>query len=1023
MSTSFSRRQSFRLVLALALTFSLAAVNWPRPQRAAARAAGVPDKAPAKADAGTEQRVKEAYGKLGVSFEENRGQTDARVRFLSRGGATVFLSADEAAFVLSAPEALTRRDQPPERRESPRRHAVRMKFEGANPAAEVSGERELSGRVNYFRGSDPSKWQKNVKTYGAVRYRGIYDGIDLVYYGNKQGEMEYDFEVAAGADPNPISLLIEGAKSLEVDASGALVIKTPAGELRQRRPTIYQEVSGARREVEGGYVVEAGGRVRFRLGKYDRSAPLVIDPALEYSTYLGGSSNDEGRGIAVDTSGNAYVTGMTDSIDFPVANAIQGENAGGYSDAFVAKLSADGSALVYSTYLGGSDEDAGNGIAVDSSGNAHVIGHTWSTDFPTADVVNENAGYVDAFVAKLNADGSALIYSQYYGAEGGEVGIGIAVKSSGSVVIAGEVTNHVHDPVLYTDVFVSFFYPGDEPSPIIIGGEDSELFGGVAVDSAGNVYVTGTTYSKDYFPTVNPIQAENAGPSGAFVTKISGFDGNFVYSTFLGGNSYDEGHGIAVDSSGNAYVTGATSSTDFPTTNPIQAENAGSDDVFVTKLNADGSAFVYSTYLGGSSSYEGGRGITLDSSGNAYVTGGTNSTDFPVVNASQGESAGNQDAFVAKLNAAGSALVYSTYLGGSSNDEGRGITVDLFGDAYVTGVTGSSNFPTALGFQSAYGGGNSDAFVTKVNALPSIRGRVVSDRATGVVGVPWVTVKLTGSQTITKLTDAHGYYIFRGLTPGGDYTVTPTKTNLSFVPASRTFTDLNANINDANFIVPSLSVNNIAVTEGNATGVAAIFTVTLTPAATQTVTVKYQTADGTAAAGSDYTARALTTLNFSPGQTSKTVTVQAKGDVLDESNETFRLILSAPTNALIADKEGVCTINDNDPTPSLSVNDVSVTEGDADVTATFTVTLSAASGQAVKVKYTTANGTATAPADYTAGLGTLTFAPGETTKTIPVAVKGDQSDEPTETFKLLLSSPVNATIATAAGACAIADDD
>ena len=322
MTTSFSRRLSFRLALALALTFSLAAGSWPRPRLTASPPvpgkAEAPAEVPAKTDAEIEQRAREAYGKLGVSFEENRGQVDERVRFLARhGGATVYLTNEEVSFVLSAPETLARRGPAPERRGRPKSHAVRMKFEGANTRAEVSGERELEGKVNYFRGSDPSKWRTNVKTYGAVRYRGIYDGIDLVYYGNEAGQMEYDFVVAPGADPNRISLKIEGAKSVKVDAAGDLVINTPVGPMRQHKPVVYQEVEGGRREVAGGYVVRPGGRVRFKLAEYDRSAPLVIDPGIEYSTYLGGSSVDAGRAIAVDAAGNAYITGDTHSADFP----------------------------------------------------------------------------------------------------------------------------------------------------------------------------------------------------------------------------------------------------------------------------------------------------------------------------------------------------------------------------------------------------------------------------------------------------------------------------------------------------------------------------------------------------------------------------------------------------------------------------------------------------------------------------------------------------------------------------------
>ncbi len=934
MLTSCSRRHSFHFALTLALTFSLTAVSWPRPQRAANQqvsgAADVPAEAPAAMRAETEQRARKAYGKLGVSFEENRGQTDRRVRYLARhGGATVFLANDEAAFVLRAPES---HDSAAGEKPSPGRaksHAVRMKFEGANPRAEVSGERELSGRVNYFRGNDPSKWRTNVRTYGAVRYRGLYEGVDLVYYGNERGEMEYDLVVAPGADPSRISLKIEGAKSLEVDAAGDLVINTPAGEMRQRKPTVYQEVNGARREVAGGYVAEPDGSVRFALGEYDRSAPLVIDPVLEYSTYLGGSKYEEGHSIAVDPAGNAYVTGLTRSFDFPTVNPVQGTRGGSSddftgSDAFVTKLNAAGNALVYSTYLGGSNYDNGFAIAVDSAGNAYVTGATASSDFPTANPMQStnNSFFGTAFVAKLNAAGNALVYSTYLGGGHVDRGSGIAVDSAGNAYVTGGTVSSnfpTVNPAQGTmhgsgDAFVAKLNAAG--SALIystyLGGGGEDAGSGIAVDAAGNAYVTGTTRSFD-FPTVNPIQSTNSSNFGtAFVAKLNAAGSAFVYATYLGGHDETLGFGIAVDAAGNAYVTGLTLASDFPTVHPIQTDRVDSD-AFVTKLNAAGSAFIYSTYLGGGVG-DVGTGIAVNPAGEVYVTGYTNSPNFPTVNPVQSTTKGTEDAFLTKLNAAGSAFVYSTYLGGDDGDEGHGIAVDSAGDAYVMGITRSLDFPTVNPIQGTHGGGGQDAFVTKFSFV-SIQGRVITSGATGVVGVPWVTIKRTGTDTITKLTDAHGYYSFTGLPRGEDYTLTVSKNHLSFVPASRTFTDLDANLSDVNFTVPSLSVNNVTVTEGNAGEVTATFTVKLKPASGKPVTVNYQTIGGatnSATDGADYTALPPTTLTFTRGQTVKTVTVKVKGDTLDEANETFRLLLNGPTNALISDNIGVCTITDDD---------------------------------------------------------------------------------------------------------------
>ncbi len=925
----------------MALTFSLAAAALPRPQRAAvpqsSGTAAAPQEAPAQTDAGIEQQARGAYGKPGVSFEENRGQSDKRVRFLARrGGTTVFLTNDEVAFVLSAQakksagasldsvsdeepaveetatEAPGRRGLGSAKREKPKSHAVWMKFDGANPWAEMVGERELPGRVNYLRGDDPSKWQTDVRTFGAVRYRGIYDGVDLVYYGNTQGQMEYDFEVAPGADPRQISLLIEGAETLEVDAAGDLVIGTTVGQMRQRRPLVYQEVNGMRREVEGGYAVEPGGRVRFGLGKYDASAPLVIDPVLEYSTYLGGGLEDGARGIAVDSARNAYVAGYTYSTDFPTKNPVQGENAapGVATDAFVTKLNSTGSALVYSTYLGGDDNDDALNIAVDASGNAYVGGSTYSTNFPTANAVQSTkSGIFDAFVTKLNAAGNALVFSTYLGGSGGEDVRDIAVDSQGNAVVTG-ITGSSNFPTANpiqaayggtVDGFVTklnatgtaFVYS------TYLGGSNFEVAYGVAVDTAGNAYVAGYTESTN-FPTANAIQSTHggSGSSDAFVAKLNAAGSALVYSTYLGGSSGDQSLGIAVDSAGNAYVTGSTGSSNFPTANAKQPALASSADAFVTKLNAAGSALVYSTYLGGNG-IDGGRGIAVDASGNAYVVGLTYSTNFPVAFPVKGTNSGDGDVFVTKYNAVGTAFLFSTYVGGSETDEGNGIAADAQGSAYVAGQTESTNYPVAEAIQGTYAFGGHDAFVTKISVLPSIRGRVLNGAGAGVAGV---TVKLTGSLAKTDVTDAAGNYSFYGLTPGGDFVVTPVKTNVSFVPATRTFDNLNSNLVNINFTVPTLSINNVTVTEGNTGTLAATFTVKLTPAATQTVTVKYQTANGTinpATSVVDYTPLPLSPLSFSPGQTSKTVAVTIKGDTFDELNETFRVLLSGAANAII----------------------------------------------------------------------------------------------------------------------------
>jgi Big-like domain-containing protein/beta-propeller repeat-containing protein len=698
-------------------------------------------------DPKAQAKILNDYGKLPLSFEANHGQTDGRVKFLSRtGGYTLFLTGDEAVLTLSAKKTSTNKPKiagaahtpPSGMTEHKAGGVLRMKLRNANLAAKVTGVDELAGTSNYFIGNDPAKWRTNVPTYAKVKYEGIYSGIDLVYYGN-QRQLEYDFIVAAGADPHRIQFDVRGAKRIRRDSHGDLVLKMGDDEIRWHKPVVYQEKNGTRQEIAARYAITDTNRVGFELAKYDASRPLYIDPLI-YSTYLGGSYGDQGYGIAVDSAGNAYVTGLTYSSDFPItAGAFQsvcngGSGCGTYGDAFVTKINADGSAMVYSTFLGGSDYDFGQSIAVDSAGNAYVTGLTYSSDFPITagafqSVCNGGSGcgtYGDAFVTKINASGSDLMYSTYLGGTALDQGDGIAVDSAGNAYVTGG-TQSTDFPTMNPlqpanaggfDAFVAKLTPTGSALvySTYLGGSGNDLGFGIAVDSADNAYVTGYTASTN-FPTANPLQPSyGGGPSDAFVAKVTPTGSALVYSTYLGGSINDEGFGIAVDSVGNAYVTGYTTSTNFPTVNPLQPTYGGDYDAFVSEINAAGSVLVYSTYLGGSSQ-DYGRSITVDSAGNAYVTGNTNSTNFPTMNPLQPTyGGGNSDAFVTKLNPSGSSLVYSTYFGGSLADFGFGIAVDSSGYAYVTGDTNSTNFPTMNPLQPTYGGGNSDAFVSKIGS-------------------------------------------------------------------------------------------------------------------------------------------------------------------------------------------------------------------------------------------------------------------------------------------------------------------
>ncbi|TMI83619.1 MAG: hypothetical protein E6H04_02545, partial [Bacillati bacterium ANGP1] len=615
-------------------------------------------------DADKPRQPDPTYAALPLSFEANRGQTDPQVRFLARVGRHVFfLTSTETVLVFTPPKGPGRANgqrasRAPGQPEDRLATVLRMRFAGANPTPLVTGVEQLPGKANYLIGNHPANWLTHVPLYARVLYENLYPGIDLRFYGAPRGDqtgagrahggqLEYDFVVHPGADPGIIGLEFQGAQALDVTAQGDLVLHLPGGAMvQQQKPRLYQETDGARRNIVGRFVRKTTHQVGFQVGAYDRRKPLVIDPAyLGYSTYLRGGNDDGGNGIAVDARGNAYVTGDTNPIEFPTtSDRFQRENKG-FSEAFVTKLNADGSALIYSTYLGGTMDDTGSAIAADADGNAYVTGTTFSNDFPTTqDAVQPSLrGHSNAFVTKLNADGSALVYSTY------------------------------------------------------LGGSDLDYGYGIAVGPSGSAYVTGGTHSAN-FPVARAFQRTFGGMEDAFVTKLSADGSTLVYSTYLGGLLQDEGHGVAVstapDGSEYAFVTGITASADFALTpaTAYQTARNGIQDAFVTVLRPNGAALVYSTYLGGTGLTTA-SGIAVDGLGKAYITGATTSHNFPVKpnpGAYQAATNGGYDAFVAKVNpsAAGpDSLVYATYLGGTLNDYGSAIAVDGSGNAYVTGYT------------------------------------------------------------------------------------------------------------------------------------------------------------------------------------------------------------------------------------------------------------------------------------------------------------------------------------------------
>ncbi len=670
-----------------------------------------------KIERASKLKVLASYGKLPLSFIENRGQVREEAFYYVKGRqGSIYFTREGIVYDLFSDAVL-----PPKAMHNTetRRLSFTLKLTGANEGVMVIGLNELPGKAHYFIGNDPEKWQTGIPIYEEIVYKGPYTGIDLKVYGTTN-QMEYDFIVSPGANPKDIKMTFEGIDALSVDKNGDLLIHTPIADIRHSRPLLYQEIGGERHHVGGSFRI-AQNTVDFDIGAYNKNHSLIIDPVtLSYAAFLGATSDDLGYGIAVDSSGSAYVTGSTLSTDFPTQNAYQGK-FGGYQDAFVTKLSPSGTTLSYSTFLGGAFPDYGYGIAVDASGNAYVMGKTYSSDFPTHNAYQGTfGGGWDAFVTKLSPNGTTLSYSTFLGGTDSDWGRSITVDASGSAYVTGKTYSSdfpTHNAYQGTfagagDAFVTKLSPGGTILfySTFLGGTKDDWAHDIAVDASGSAYVTGHTRSSD-FPTHNAYQRTFAGVADAFVTKMSPSGTTLSYSTFLGGTDDDYSYGIAVDASGSAYVTGFTESPDFPTHNAYLGTWVGNRDAFVTKLSPGGTTLSYSTFLGGTDddySY----GIAMDVSGSAYVTGYTESRDFPTHDAFQATFGGNRDAFVTELSPNGTALSYSTFLGGSDGDYGCGVAVDAWGNAYVTGFTGSSDFPYSNAYQRAFTGAG-DAFVIK----------------------------------------------------------------------------------------------------------------------------------------------------------------------------------------------------------------------------------------------------------------------------------------------------------------------
>ena len=722
---------------------------------------------------GVRQRVARLYAALPLAFEPNRGQSDPRVAFVARGqGYAAFLTRSGAVLVLDKGATRSSTTAAAEGHQRTLSEvALGLDFVGSRRSARLAPAGRLPGRTSYLLGKRPTRLATTLPSYARVTQHGIWPGVDVVWHGNQQ-RLEYDLVVAPGADPAMIRVAFAGATRIALDRTGNLRVHLPhGGVVTQPAPVAYERVGHRNAPVAVHYVLLRGNRVSLRIGAHDRTRPVVIDPGLVYSTYLGGGGSDAGVGIAVDRAGAAYVAGWSASTRFPTKRGAVGTAHRGGTDAFVAKLNARGTGLSYSTVLGGRGTDEASGIAVDSSGSAYVSGWTESSNFPSTPGAFQTSysGEPQVFVAKLNPAGSGLTYATYLGPIGSAtfvkhylqdldlkrpLSFELALDASGAAYVAGWTSSRSFPTTpgaFQTQASgpLSAFVTKLDPAgtnlvySTYLGGSDNGVTqaNAVGVDATGAAYVTGMTSQRDFPTTPGAFQTTYRGreqASNAFVTKLTPNGSGLAYSTYLSGRRTSRrdtgGRGIAVDGHGAAYVTGYTYAHDFPTTRgAFQRRFACCTDVFVTKLDPAGSALSYSTLLGTKSGSlaNGGTALALDASGDAYVTGWTFPGHFPTTrNAFQRNQRGCCNwAFMTKLNHTGRALSYSTYLGGtgpagnSFAEEGTGIAVDAHGDAYVTGSTYSRNFPTTRSaVQRRYAGGpkgaslaGGDAFVTKLS--------------------------------------------------------------------------------------------------------------------------------------------------------------------------------------------------------------------------------------------------------------------------------------------------------------------
>jgi len=740
------------------------------------------------------------YGKLPLAFEPNQGQTDPEVKFLSHGGGySFFLTGSEAVFVLKkhklkVPAALgqkvdTHEDVP---------QVLRFQMVGANPNAVLEGQAPLPGVSHYFITNDRSKWRSNVGHYARVAVHDIYQGIDVVYYGNQQ-KMEYDFQVRPGADPGQIHLHVAGADDVRTDGNGDLRVTVQDRGLTLKAPKIYQEATGGQTLIEGRFVVVGKDEVVFEVEDYDKSKKLVIDPVIDYGTYVGGSGGDVANGVAVDSAGNVYVTGFTTG-NYPTTSGAYQTTVPikaytNLDNVFVSKLDPTGSTLLFSTYLCGTQQDIGWGIAVDSSDNVYVTGQAGS-GFPTTagayqttfsgNVVFGSSDYYfgDAFLSKLTSDGTTLLYSTYLGGTGADGGTGVFVDAAKNVYLSGWTTS-TNFPTS-AGAFKTTYGAGDKEdmfaaklNPAGNGSADliySTLLGecltnvfphgsyvqdNLTVDSAGNAYVVGATTGNNFSTTAGAFQTALSGAGDNFALKLNATGTGLVWSTYVGPSTGYGGYGVVLDASNNVYFTGTSGSASYPTSPGayVTAYTSGLVDGIVAEISSTGSSLLYSTFIGQMNNAAGyPTGIQLDNCGNIYVTGYTSYTGFPIT-AGAWDSSFSGSGFIGyflELDPAlsGNAqLVFSSFFGNTASAYCQGMAKDANGNFYIAGVSGGGFSTTAGSYQTAYAGSPccsmGDAFVAKIGITSCVAATTTSTMTSTSTSTPAVTATFTSTPTVS----------------------------------------------------------------------------------------------------------------------------------------------------------------------------------------------------------------------------------------------------------------------------------